>query len=182
MRTGGPSIGRMTDESGAPSVVVRPAASADVALILALIRELAEFERSLDQVHATEESLQATLFADRPAAFCHIAEYDGRPAGFALWFLNYSTWLGGHGLYLEDLYVRDQFRGNSIGTALLAELARICVERGYPRLEWWVLDWNPARGFYESIGATALTEWIPYRLTGEPLRALASRCPAPSAD
>jgi GNAT superfamily N-acetyltransferase len=153
-----------------PVVVVRPATPDDVALILALIRELAEFERALQEVHATEEALRATLFADQPAAFCHIAEYDGQAAGFALWFLNYSTWLGGHGLYLEDLFVRGPFRGKGIGIALLAELAGICVERGYPRLEWWVLDWNPARDFYESIGATAMTEWIPYRLTGDALR------------
>jgi GNAT superfamily N-acetyltransferase len=164
-----------TDPAASPHVVVRPATPADVGLILSLIRELAEFERSLPEVHATEDSLRATLFAERPAAFCHIAEYDGQAAGFALWFLNYSTWLGGHGLYLEDLYVRDQVRGKGIGIALLAELARICVERGYPRLEWWVLDWNPARGFYESIGASALTEWIPYRLTGEALQQMASR-------
>ena len=155
-------------------LVVRPATPDDVTLILALIRELAEFERALDEVHATEKSLRATLFGASPAAFCHIAEYDGQAAGFALWFLNYSTWLGGHGLYLEDLYVREEFRGTGIGVALLAELAGICLERGYARLEWWVLDWNPARGFYESIGATALTEWIPYRVTGEALRQLAS--------
>ena len=163
----------MTADPTGPAVVVRPATPDDVALILALIRELAEFERARDEVHATEESLRATLFAERPAAFCHIAEYDGQPAGFALWFLNYSTWLGGHGLYLEDLYVREAFRGKGVGIALLSELAGICVQRGYARLEWWVLDWNPARGFYESIGAAALTEWIPYRLTGEPLRQLA---------
>ncbi len=160
----------MTELTAESSVVVRPAAPDDVALILTLIRELAEFERALQEVHATEESLRATLFVDQPAAFCHIAEYDGQAAGFALWFLNYSTWLGGHGLYLEDLFVRGPFRGKGIGIALLAELAGICVERGYPRLEWWVLDWNPARDFYESIGATAMTEWIPYRLTGDALR------------
>ena len=164
-----------TDQAASPQVVVRPATPDDVGLILSLIRELAKFERALHEVHATEESLRSTLFAERPAAFCHIAEYDGQAAGFALWFLNYSTWLGGHGLYLEDLYVRKQFRGEGIGTALLAGLARICVDRGYPRLEWWVLDWNPARGFYESIGANALTEWIPYRLTGEALREMANR-------
>jgi GNAT superfamily N-acetyltransferase len=164
-----------TDQAAGSQVVVRPATPDDVALILSLIRELADFERALHEVHATEESLRSTLFAERPAAFCHIAEYDGHPAGFALWFLNYSTWLGGHGLYLEDLYVREQVRGKGIGIALLAELARICVDRGYPRLEWWVLDWNPARDFYESIGASALTEWIPYRLTGEALEQVASR-------
>jgi GNAT superfamily N-acetyltransferase len=164
-----------TDQSASSQVVVRPATPDDVGLILGLIRELAEFERALHEVHATEESLRSTLFSVRPAAFCHIAEYDGQAAGFALWFLNYSTWLGGHGLYLEDLYVRAEVRGKGVGLALLAELARICVDRGYPRLEWWVLDWNPARGFYESIGATALTEWIPYRLTGEALQQMASR-------
>ena len=163
-----------TSDPSRQRLAVRPATPDDVALILALIRELAEFERALDEVHATEESLRATLFAESPAAFCHIAEYDGQAAGFALWFLNYSTWLGGHGLYLEDLYVREQFRGAGIGNALLGELAGICLERGYARLEWWVLDWNPARGFYESIGATALTEWIPYRITGQSLRDLAS--------
>ena len=164
-----------TDQAASSQVVVRPATPDDVGLILGLIRELAEFERALDEVHATEDSLRSTLFAERPAAFCHIAEYDGQAAGFALWFLNYSTWLGGHGLYLEDLYVREQVRGKGIGIALLGELARICVDQGYPRLEWWVLDWNPARGFYESIGASALTEWIPYRLTGEALQQMASR-------
>ena len=164
-----------TDQAASPQVVVRPATPDDVGLILSLIRELAEFERALHEVHATEASLRSTLFAERPAAFCHIAEYDGQAAGFALWFLNYSTWLGGHGLYLEDLYVREETRGQGIGVALLAELARICVDRGYPRLEWWVLDWNPARGFYESIGASALTEWIPYRLTGDALHQMASR-------
>jgi len=156
-------------------VRVRPATGADVPLILGMIRDLAEYERARHEVHATEESLHATLFADSPAASCHIAEYDGEVAAFALWFLNYSTWLGSHGVYLEDLYVRDEHRGHGIGTALLAELARICVERGYPRLEWWVLDWNPARGFYDAIGAEALTEWVPYRLTGESLHALADR-------
>ena len=156
-------------------MLIRPAVPADVPLVLAMIRELAEFERALDEVKATEEGLRSTLFAERPAAFCHIAEYDGQPAGVAIWFLNYSTWLGNHGLYLEDLFVRPDFRGRGIGLALLAELANICVERGYPRLEWWVLDWNPARGFYESIGAQALTEWIPYRLTGHQLREVAAR-------
>jgi GNAT superfamily N-acetyltransferase len=147
----------------------------DVPEILALIKELAEFERALDEVHATEDALLATLFGERPAAFCHIAEYDGEVAGLALWFLNYSTWLASHGLYLEDLYVREAQRGNGIGLALLAELAAICSERGYPRLEWWVLDWNPARGFYETLGATALTEWIPYRLIGTALQDMAAR-------
>ena len=164
-----------TDKTASSQVVVRPATPDDAGLILRLIRELAEFERALHEVRATEDSLRATLFAPTPAAFCHIAEYDGQAAGFAVWFLNYSTWLGGHGLYLEDLYVREEVRGKGVGIALLAELAGICVDRGYPRLEWSVLDWNPARGFYESIGATAMTDWIPYRLTGERLQKIASR-------
>jgi GNAT superfamily N-acetyltransferase len=159
------------------TIRVRAATEADVPVILRMIQDLAEFERARAEVHASEESLLRTLFGEDPAAFCHIAEYDGQVAGFALWFLNYSTWLGSHGLYLEDLYVRDEFRSHGVGSALLAELARICVERDYPRLEWWVLDWNPARGFYDAIGAKALTEWVPYRLTGDALRALATRAP-----
>ena len=159
------------------TIRVRRATETDVPDVLRLIRDLAEFEQALHEVRASEESLLATLFAERPAVFCHIAEHDGQVAGFAVWFLNYSTWLGGHGLYLEDLYVAEEFRGSGVGTALLAELAAICVARGYARLEWWVLNWNPARGFYESIGAQALTEWVPYRLTGDPLRTLATSRP-----
>jgi GNAT superfamily N-acetyltransferase len=158
-----------------PLVRIRPATPADVPLILSLIRELAEFERALNEVHATETSLESSLFGEAPAVFCDIAEYDGEPAGFALWFLNYSTWLASHSIYLEDLYVRSAMRGKGIGVALLSHLAAICVERGYPRLEWWVLDWNPARQFYEAMGAAALTEWIPYRVTGEPLVTLAQQ-------
>jgi GNAT superfamily N-acetyltransferase len=161
--------------AGDRPVHVRAATPADVQVILRMIGDLAEFERARHEVHATEESLHATLFADPPAVFASMAECDGEVAGFALWFLNYSTWLGSHGVYLEDLYVADRFRGQGVGTALLSHLAAVCVERGYPRLEWWVLDWNPARGFYDSIGAQALTEWVPYRLTGEPLRTLATR-------
>jgi GNAT superfamily N-acetyltransferase len=161
-----------------PRLTIRTAVLEDVPAILMLIKELAEFERALDEVHATEDALRETLFADRPAVFCHIAEYDGDVAGVALWFLNYSTWLSSHSIYLEDLYVRETQRGKGIGLALLAELAAICTERGYPRLEWWVLDWNPARGFYEALGATALTEWIPYRLIGGDLQELAERRPS----
>jgi GNAT superfamily N-acetyltransferase len=156
--------------------VVRPATRADVPLILTMIRELAEFERSLHEVRATEELLTQNLFAEQAAVFCHIAEIDGEAVGFALWFVNFSTWVGKHGIYLDDLYVRPAARGGGVGTALLQTLARICVERGYDRLDWWVLDWNEkAIGFYESIDAIAMDEWTVQRLTGEPLRRMAAR-------
>jgi GNAT superfamily N-acetyltransferase len=155
-----------------PAATVRPATPDDVPELLAMIRELAEYERALHEVHATEEHLRRTLFADQPAVFAHVAEVDGAVAGMAIWFLNYSTWLGTHSLYLEDLYVRPEHRGGGTGRLLLQTLAGICLERGLPRLEWWVLDWNPARGFYDALGARALTEWIPYRVDGEPLARL----------
>ena len=154
--------------------VVRPAIRADVPLILTMIRELAEFERSLHEVQATEELLTQNLFAKQPAVFCHIAEIDGESVGFAVLFVNFSTWVGKHGIYLDDLYVRPAARGGGVGTALLQTLARICVERGYDRLDWWVLDWNEkAIGFYRSIEAIAMDEWTVQRLTGEPLRRMA---------
>jgi GNAT superfamily N-acetyltransferase len=153
--------------------MIRSATPQDVPHIHRLMRELAEYERSLAEVTATEDDLRRALFADQPAIFAHVAEHEGSVAGFALWFLNYSTWLGRHGIYLEDLYVTPAVRGTGLGRALLAELARICVQRGYGRLEWWVLDWNaPARGFYESLCAAAMDEWTVYRLTGPALHAL----------
>jgi GNAT superfamily N-acetyltransferase len=152
---------------------VRPATPDDVPQLVAMIRELAEYERALPEVEATEEHLHGTLFADAPAVFAHVLEVDGEVAGMAIWFLNYSTWLGAHNLYLEDLYVRPQHRGGGAGRLLLRTLAEICVQRGYRRLEWWVLDWNPARGFYDALGAQALAEWIPYRVSGEALARLA---------
>jgi len=154
-------------------VTVRPAIAADVPELVAMIRELAEFERALHEVEATEEHLHRTLFGDRPAVFAHVAEVGDQVAGMAIWFLSYSTWLGAHNLYLEDLFVRPEHRGSGTGRLLLQTLAGVCVERGYPRLEWWVLDWNPARGFYETLGARALTEWIPYRVDGDALARLA---------
>jgi GNAT superfamily N-acetyltransferase len=155
--------------------VIRPARPGDIPAIHQLIRDLAEYERSLHEVTATEQDLAAALFAGQPALFAHVAEQDGRVVGFALWFLNYSTWGGRHGIYLEDLYVVPESRGHGHGKALLAELARICAERGYGRLEWWVLDWNtPARRFYESLRAVAMDEWTVHRLTGPALRALAA--------
>jgi GNAT superfamily N-acetyltransferase len=160
--------------------MIRPARPDDVPAIYQLIRDLAEYERSLEQVTGTEDDLRRSLFGPDPAVFAHVAEHEGRIGGFALWFLNYSTWLCQHGIYLEDLYVAPDLRQLGLGRALLAELAALCVERGYGRLEWWVLDWNePALGFYARIGATGMDEWTVHRLTGEALRALAAtRSPA----
>jgi GNAT superfamily N-acetyltransferase len=155
--------------------MIREARPDDVPQILAFVRELAEYERALGDARATEEQLRSALFGPHPAAFAHIAEDDatGEPVGFALWFLNFSTWKGVHGLYLEDLYVSPEARGGGHGKALLAALAQICVERGYGRLEWSVLDWNePSIGFYKSLGAVPMDEWTVFRLTGAPLTAL----------
>jgi GNAT superfamily N-acetyltransferase len=153
---------------------VRPASPADVPAICGLIRELADYEQALAQVEVTEQSLEATLFGPAPAVFAHVADHEGSVAGFALWFLNYSTWTGRPGMYLEDLYVTPGLRRSGLGRALLAELAAICVARGYARLDWAVLDWNaPALEFYASIGARALDEWRLHRLSGAALQAVA---------
>lgn len=154
--------------------MIRPARAADIGVIHQLIRDLAAYERGLHEVTATEDDLRAALLAPQPKLFAHVAEEDGQVVGFALWFLNYSSWAGRHGIYLEDLYVTPERRGSGHGKALLAQLARICVQRGYQRLEWSVLDWNsPARGFYESLGAVAMDEWTVHRLTGPALHDLA---------
>jgi GNAT superfamily N-acetyltransferase len=168
----------VTGEAGHPShplgVFVRRAEPADVPRILELIKELADYERSLDQVSATTHELSAALFAEQPAVFAHVAEVDDIVVGFAIWFVNFSTWLGKHGIYLEDLYVTPAVRGRGVGKALLAELAATCVRRGYGRLEWWVLDWNEsAIGFYRSIGAEPMSEWTVQRLSGAALTGLA---------
>jgi GNAT superfamily N-acetyltransferase len=156
--------------------VIRPARPDDTAAIHRLIRELAEYERSLEQAAASADDLRRALFGERPAVFAHVADHDGVVGGFALWFLNYSTWTGRHGIYLEDLYVTPELRGHGYGKALLAELARICVERGYARFEWSVLDWNaPAIGFYQALGAVAMDEWTVHRLAGPALHALAAQ-------
>ncbi len=156
--------------------MIRTARPGDVPAIYRLIRELARYEKSLAEVSGTEEDLRRSLFGASPAVFAHVAEGDyGTVVGFALWFLNYSTWTGTHGIYLEDLFVEASVRGRGHGKALLAELARICVERGYERLEWAVLDWNmPSIAFYRSIGARAMNEWEIYRLSGPALAALGS--------
>jgi GNAT superfamily N-acetyltransferase len=155
--------------------VIRPAAEGDVPAIYQLIRDLAEYERSLPEVTGTERLLRETLFAAQPAVFAHVAEHDGQVAGCALWFLNFSTWQCRHGIYLEDLYVRPELRGHGYGRQLLAELAALCVQRGYGRLDWAVLDWNePSIGFYRSLGALALDDWKTFRLTGRALADLAA--------
>ncbi|MDH0096263.1 MULTISPECIES: GNAT family N-acetyltransferase [Pseudomonadaceae] len=155
---------------------LRPAQPADISLILDFIQELAEYERLGDQVVADPLLMTEHLFGPRPFAEVLIGEVDGEAAGFALFFHNYSTFLGRPGIYLEDLYVRPAARGAGLGKALLSELARLAVSRGCGRLEWSVLDWNqPAIGFYESLGATAQDEWTVYRLSGTALKALADQ-------
>lgn len=161
-------------------IAIAPATVADVPLILALIRELAAYEKLSPEVVATEEGLRATLFGEHPYAETLLAREDGESAGFALFFHNYSTFAGRPGIYLEDLYVRPEFRGRGIGRALLAHLAHLAVERGCARLEWAVLDWNePSIGFYRSLGAVPMDDWTVFRLAGGALERLAARRPPP---
>lgn len=156
------------------SVTVRAAQPADAALIFGFVQALAEYEKLLHEVDATTADLAGHLFGENPKLFCDIAEVDGTPVGLAIWFYNYSTFRGRHGIYLEDLFVVTEARGKGAGKALLRRLAQRCVEEGLARLEWSVLDWNaPSIAFYDSLGATAQTEWIVRRLTGGPLQALA---------
>ena len=154
---------------------IRAAEGADAPLVLRFIRELAEYERLLHEVEATEDRLRETLFGALRRAEVVIAELDGEPVGFALFFHNYSTFLARPGIYLEDLYVRPEARGRGAGRALLAHLARLAKERGCGRLEWWVLDWNePAIRFYRALGARPMDEWTVFRLTGPDLDRLAA--------
>lgn len=176
------SIYFMTDQSSgsvrtlSDGAVVRPARNEDVPGILDCIRGLAVYEKEPDAVENTEEMLTETLFGENPQAFAHVVEKDGEVRGIALWFLSYSTWTGRHGIWLEDLFVYDRFRGSGYGTSLLSALAAICVERGYTRLEWTVLDWNePSIAFYRSIGAVPQDEWTTQRLVGDHLATLAGR-------
>jgi GNAT superfamily N-acetyltransferase len=161
---------------------VRPARESDVARIHTLIVELATYERSADQVRATPDQLRAALFGSQPAAYALVAEAEDDVVGFALYFRNFSTWEGVHGIYLEDLYVKPEHRGAGHGKALLGSLAALAVERGYARLEWAVLDWNqPSINFYRSIGAVPLDEWTVYRLSGDPLLQVARQARDESA-
>ena len=153
---------------------IRPAVASDAALIFRFIRDLAEYERLEHEVDATEADIAKALFGSNPRVFADIAEWEGEPAGFALWFYNFSTFRGRHGIYLEDLFVRPELRSKGIGRALLRHLARRCVAEGLARLEWWVLDWNEqALKVYRSIGAIPMNEWTVQRVTGEALQRLA---------
>jgi GNAT superfamily N-acetyltransferase len=155
-------------------IQIRPGSSNDVPLILAFIRELAEYEKMSDDVVATEDRLRSALFGERPFAEVIIASLEGVPVGFALFFSNFSTFLGRPGMYLEDLFVRPAARGAGVGRELLKYLARLTVEREWGRLEWSVLDWNePSIGFYKKMGATPMDEWTIFRLTGPALQNLA---------
>ncbi|HEY1752877.1 MAG TPA: GNAT family N-acetyltransferase [Caulobacteraceae bacterium] len=155
-------------------IAVRPARADDAELIVRFIRALADYERLLHEVKVTPADVVRDLFGERPRAFCDIAETDGEPVGFALWFYNYSTFEAAFGLYLEDLFVVPQARGTGAGLALMRRLARRCRDEGLKRLEWAVLDWNAvAIGFYDRLGATAKSEWITRQLAGEALASLA---------
>lgn len=156
------------------TLTIRPARPGEAGLVLGFIRQLADYEKLAHEVEADEGAIDAALFGESPRAFCDIAELNGEPIGFALWFYNFSTFRGRHGIYLEDLFVRPDHRGLGAGKALLANLARRCVAEGLGRLEWWVLDWNePAIAVYKSLGARPMDEWTVFRLTGEALEALA---------
>jgi GNAT superfamily N-acetyltransferase len=163
-------------EDGSMHPGVREARESDLDRIRQLIIELAKYERAAHEVKTTTEQLRVTLFGPQPAAYALVAESGSQVVGFALYFRNFSTWEGVHGIYLEDLYVMPEYRGSGLGRALLMSLAGLAVERGYARLEWAVLDWNqPAIDFYRSLGAVAMDEWTVYRLTGGALTATGAR-------
>ena len=152
---------------------IRPAKRVEVGEVLQLIQDLATYEKAPDQVEASRDDLLNTIFAKEPRVFCDLVEVDGQIAGMAIWFLNYSTWQAKHGIYLEDLYIKPEFRARGYGKALLKHLAQICDREGYGRLQWWVLDWNsPAIEFYRSFGAEAMDEWTVYRTSGQALKDL----------
>ncbi len=165
----------MIDRALADGALLRPARPGDEPGILACIQALAEYEKEPDAVENTVEALTATLFGDEPRAFAHVVERGGEIVGIAIWFVTYSTWTGTHGIWLEDLFVYDSERGQGYGHALISSLAAVCVERGYRRLEWTVLDWNaPALAFYRSLGADPMDEWTTQRVSGDELAALAT--------
>jgi len=152
------------------NLLIRPATVDDIQQIMQFVIDLAVYEKALEEVRATASHIQETLFCEHPQAFCLIAEIDQKPVGFAVYFFNYSTWLGKHGIYLEDLYVDPNARGLGAGKALLRELAKRAVAKGCGRVEWSVLDWNePAIEFYKAMGATPQDEWTVYRLTDQAL-------------
>lgn len=154
--------------------MIRPARIEDIDEILAMIYELAVYEKAPEEAKATADQIRQSLFGENPKVFCNIVEHEGHVAGFAIWFLNYSTWQGMHGIYLEDLFIRPQFRKLGYGKDLLKHLAGVCRENGYGRFQWWVLDWNqPAIDFYTSLGAKAMDEWTVYRISGNELSELA---------
>ena len=156
------------------SLTIRPARKGEAGLVLQFVRELAEYEKLTHEVVATEAMLDAALFGENPRVFCDVAEWNGAPVGFAVWFLNFSTFNGKSGIYLEDLFVRPALRGKGIGKALLVHLAKQCVANGWSRLQWAVLDWNtPSIEFYKSLGAVMMDEWTICRLSGEALARLA---------
>jgi GNAT superfamily N-acetyltransferase len=155
--------------------MIREAKISDVPAIYQLIIDLAVYEKEPDAVIASPDDIKENLFGANPVAFCHVAEVDGKVVGIAIWFLNYSTWLGKAGLYLEDLFVNPEYRGKGLGLELMKTLAKLCVDRGYERFQWWVLDWNePSINFYKAIGAEAMDEWTVYRLSGNALRSFAA--------
>ncbi|WP_020573879.1 GNAT family N-acetyltransferase [Actinopolymorpha alba] len=158
-----------------PDYRVRRVRESDVDAVVALIHELAAYERAADECHLRAAQLREALFGAAPALFAHVAEVDGVVVGCAVWFLNFSTWRGTHGIYLEDLYVQPAHRGSGLGKALLTALAEECVRRGYARLEWSVLDWNaPSIDFYKALGALPMEEWTTWRLTGSAQQQLGS--------
>ena len=162
--------------SASAALTIRRARHGEAGLVLSFIRELADYERLLHEVEADEAAIERALFAEAPRVFCDIAEWNGEAVGFAVWFVNFSTFTGRSGIFLEDLFVRPDYRGNGIGVALLSRLARECVTNGWSRLQWSVLDWNtPSIEFYKSLGATLMDEWTVCRVNGDALTALAQR-------
>lgn len=156
------------------SLTIRRARPGEAALALGFVRELAEYEKLTHEAVATEAMIDAALFGESPRVFCDFAEWDGAPVGFALWFLNFSTFSGRSGIYLEDLFVRPAFRGRGIGKALMVHLARQCAANGWARLQWSVLDWNtPSIDFYKSLGGVLMDEWTVVRVSGDALAKLA---------
>jgi GNAT superfamily N-acetyltransferase len=157
-------------------LMIRSARPGEAPLVLGFVRELAEYERLLHECVASEADIDAALFGPTPSVFCDIAEWEREPVGFALWFTNFSTFSGRHGIYLEDLFVRPSHRGKGIGKALMVRLAQHCVARGWARFQWSVLDWNaPSIAFYRSIGAVLMDDWTVCRVSGDALEALAKQ-------